>query len=470
MVFSSSLFVFLFFPITFILYYTANKTGKIIYINTILLFASVLFYMWGGIKYFLILFAVILMNYLLSIIMVKYESYKKIIFILILAIDLGNLFYFKYFNFFIDNIQNAGNYIGINVFSEVAVVALPIGISFYTFQIISYVADVYIGKVKVQRNFLNLSLYVIMFPQLIAGPIVRYKDVAEEINSRTIQMNDIEEGIKRFIIGFSKKVFIANTMGNMADTVFAMDGAVNTLYAWLGAICYSMQIYYDFSAYSDMAIGIGRMFGFHFIENFDLPYRSKDIQEFWRRWHISLSSWFRDYVYIPLGGNRKGIFRTYFNLSVVFLLTGFWHGAAWQFVVWGIYHGFFSVLERIGLNKILKKTPKLFRHIYTMVIVVVGWVFFRADNLGKAFRFLRNMFLINLSGFKNYLIVEQFTSIFWICFFISIIFSVTQIDLSTRIKIWKNNTFVRIRYLLLWVISILYLIGLSYNPFIYFKF
>lgn len=437
--------------------------------NAVLLFASLFFYAWGGLGSFFVLLIVIAMNYCLTLAMVRYATYKKWIFILILLIDIGNLLYFKYFNFFVDNLCGAMESLHIRMFSDMATVALPIGISFYTFQIISYVADVYMDTVKAQKNPVKMALYVMMFPQLIAGPIVRYKDVNEEIDHRTIAASDVEDGIKRFIRGFFKKVFIANTMGNMADTTFAMIGSMNTGVAWLGAICYSLQIYYDFSAYSDMAIGIGRMLGFHFNENFDLPYKSCSIQEFWRRWHISLSSWFRDYVYIPLGGNRKGTGRTYFNLTVVFLLTGFWHGAAWQFIIWGLYHGFFSIVERLGLNKILEKIPRVFRHIYTMLVVIVGWVFFRADNIKVALNYIRSMFSFHFSEL-TYSVMEQCTSIFWTCLLMALIFSVTRLEALRKIKLWRNTTFVRARYLLLWIICILYLTGMQYNPFIYFKF
>ena len=265
---------------------------------------------------------------------------------------------------------------GENISWNLREVALPIGISFFTFQVMSYSIDVYRGEVAVQKSPAKLLLYVMMFPQLIAGPIVRYKEINDEIECRKIKIDQIEQGIKRFIVGFSKKVFLANTMGSLADVAFASIDNLNTLYAWTGAICYSLQIYYDFSAYSDMAIGLGWVFGFHFNENFNYPYISKSIKEFWRRWHISLSSWFRDYVYIPLGGNRKGTGRTYFNLMVVFLLTGIWHGAAWQFLIWGIYHGLFLVLERVGGSIILEKLPGWCRHIYVGLVVIVGWVFF----------------------------------------------------------------------------------------------
>lgn len=470
MVFSSTIFIFAFFPITLVLYYLVYKSKHLQAANLVLLLVSVFFYAWSGVKYALILLAVIFVNYVLTILMDKYERYKKILFIIILLIDAGDLLYFKYFNFFVDNIKSIATVMGKNVLTEVASVVLPIGISFYTFQIMSYVVDVYLKKVDVQKSFIKLALYVMMFPQLIAGPIVRYKDVNDEISERSISYQDVEDGVKRFIIGFFKKVFLSNAMGSMADVIFALDGNVNTIYAWLGAICYTLQIYYDFSAYSDMAIGIGRMLGFHFNENFNLPYISQSIQEFWRRWHISLSSWFRDYVYIPLGGNRKGKIRTYINLAVVFLLTGFWHGAAWQFIIWGIYHGFFIIIERLGVKKVLDKIPAFFRHLYTMLIVIIGWVFFRADNLTLAGRYLRNMFAMNFTDFKNHQVVTHFSSIFIICLVISIIFSFTRLEILNKSKIWTSAPCVYVRYLTLWIFSVLYLVGLSYNPFIYFKF
>ena len=470
MVFSSTIFIFAFFPITLVLYYLVYKSKHLQAANLVLLLVSVFFYAWSGVKYALILLAVIFVNYVLTILMDKYERYKKILFIIILLIDAGDLLYFKYFNFFVDNIKSIATVMGKNVLTEVALVVLPIGISFYTFQIMSYVVDVYLKKVDVQKRFIKLALYVMMFPQLIAGPIVRYKDVNDEISERSISYQDVEDGVKRFIIGFFKKVFLSNAMGSMADVIFALDGNVNTIYAWLGAICYTLQIYYDFSAYSDMAIGIGRMLGFHFNENFNLPYISQSIQEFWRRWHISLSSWFRDYVYIPLGGNRKGKIRTYINLAVVFLLTGFWHGAAWQFIIWGIYHGFFIIIERLGFKKVLDKIPAFFRHLYTMLIVIIGWVFFRADNLTLAGRYLRNMFAMNFTDFKNHQVVTHFSSIFIICLVISIIFSFTRLEILNKSKIWTSAPCVYVRYLTLWIFSVLYLVGLSYNPFIYFKF
>lgn len=470
MVFSSTLFVFCFLPITLSLYFLAYRLKSIRIANVVLLMASMVFYTWGGIKYFIILVILIIINYFFTLAMEKHRRISIIFFVMALIVDFGNLFYFKYFNFFSENIYNLGKAVGVDLFSEVVTITLPIGISFYTFQVVSYVADVYKNKVKVQTSLVKLMLYVVMFPQLIAGPIVRYKEVSNEIDSRIIGLQDVEEGIKRFIIGFFKKVFLANTMGEMADIIFAIYGSMNSLYTWLGAICYTLQIYYDFSAYSDMAIGMGRIFGFHFSENFDLPYNSLSIQEFWRKWHISLSSWFRDYVYIPLGGNRKGTMRTYLNLTIVFLLTGFWHGAAWQFIIWGIYHGFFLILERLGLYRCLKKLPVTLRRGYTMLIVIIGWVFFRAESIELAIRYLKNMFSFNFTNFKCYEVVQHLTSLFWGCFIIALVFSFTRLEKIKMLRWWNNVTFIRIRYLALWVISLLYLVGLSYNPFIYFKF
>ncbi len=470
-------------PLTLICYYAAFGKAHINAVNVVLLIASCIFYAWGGVKYFVILALVVAADYLLCLIMDKQKDYaRKCIFLLILALDIANLLYFKYCNFFVENARELAAAFGADILGDAANVALPIGISFYTFQIISYVADVYIRKVPVQKSFVKLALYVTMFPQLIAGPIVRYTDINEEMDSRSIRIDDLEYGIKRFIIGFFKKVFLANAMGSMADLMFSMPDYINVVYAWLGAICYALQIYYDFSAYSDMAIGLGRALGFHFNENFNLPYVSQSIQEFWRRWHISLSSWFRDYVYISLGGNRRGTVRTYLNLFIVFFLTGFWHGAAWQFIVWGLYHGMFLIIESFGFGKVLNRLPKPVRHIYTMIVVIVGWVFFRADNLGQAMLYLKAMFSLNFTKFGMYSVMIKFDSIFIICFIVAVIFSFTRIHRLTPEALTDNTAGVRSKsiimpklgtdllYLALWFISVLYLTGLSYNPFIYFKF
>lgn len=413
----------------------------------------------------------IIVNWLAALLMQKYTRIRSLFFVLAIGADLLNLLYFKYFNFIVENLQEAVRAI-LNRETEldVAKVILPIGISFFTFQIMSYVIDVYRREVPVQKNIMRLALYVMMFPQLIAGPIVRYRDVNLEIENRSTNSVEVEKGIKRFILGFAKKVFLANAMGGMADIAFKEYGSLNMVYAWLGAVCYAFQIFYDFSAYSDMAIGLGWIFGFHFNENFNYPYISQSIKEFWRRWHISLSSWFRDYVYIPLGGNRKGKIRTYVNLFAVFLLTGIWHGAAWQFLVWGIYHGIFLIIERVGFGRVLEKLPGALRHFYAMIVVVVGWVFFRVDSLSIAAEYLGRMFSFQLGSFKNAFILPQIDAMFTGCFLISVLCIAPVGRKLGNTPFFRKPTVSRVLYLLLWVGSVIYMVGLSYNPFIYFKF
>lgn len=470
MVFSSNIFVFYFLPAVLLLYLLAELSNKLWLKNTVVLIASLVFYAWGGVKYLLLLLGLVVINYV-SGLLIYYTRYKKTFLALGLMADVLNLLFFKYLNFIIDNVESAVQHFGNAEFTfGLAQIALPIGISFFTFQIMSYLVDVYRNEVPAQKNIAWLTLYIMMFPQLIAGPIVRYSDVNNEIACRKTTLDMVEKGIKRFIIGFAKKVFIANCMGAMADAVFAIKGEFNSLYAWLGAISYSMQIFFDFSAYSDMAIGLGLIFGFHFNENFEYPYISTSIQEFWRRWHISLSTWFRDYVYIPLGGNRKGKIRTYINLSIVFLLTGIWHGAAWQFIVWGLFHGLFMLIERAGLGKLLKKIPAFFAHIYTLLIIIVGWVFFRADNLTKALAFLKNMFSFNFKQFTNEATVTQATHLFWVVGVIAILASTPLFKKLGQTKLAQVKWIGYVGYLLLMIITVIYLSGLTYNPFIYFKF
>ncbi|WP_242834381.1 MBOAT family O-acyltransferase [Butyrivibrio sp. FC2001] len=378
--------------------------------------------------------------------------------------------FFKYSGFIGSNIETllkrAGN---VDVSFGMPTIALPIGISFFTFQIMSYVIDVYWGKVPAQKNIFRLTLYIMMFPQLIAGPIVRYIDVNEALSARKTTCAMAEQGVKRFIIGFAKKVFLANAMGSMADAVFALSGSFNTAYAWLGAISYTLQIYFDFSAYSDMAIGLGLIFGFIFNENFVYPYTAGSIQEFWRRWHISLSTWFRDYVYIPLGGNRKGKIRTYINLWVVFLLTGIWHGAAWQFIVWGLYHGLFMFIERLGFGNVLKKLPAFLGHIYSCIVVIVGWVFFRADNLTVALNYIRNMFSFDFSNFKVFSVLPGLDSMYVFMLVVGIL-AALRVPVALKEKVKVPSPLMYAGYLILFGVSIIYLAGLSYNPFIYYKF
>lgn len=471
MVFSSAIFVFVFLPITLGLYYIADRTGSISLKNGVLLAVSLLFYAWGGLRPLLILLLLILVNWLSALLMHRYAGLRRLFLVLAIGADLLNLLYFKYFNFIMDNLREAVRaIIHREIGAGMAEVILPIGISFFTFQIMSYVIDVYRGEVPVQKNLLRLALYVLMFPQLIAGPIVRYRDVNLEIADRRSDAAEVEKGVKRFILGFAKKVFLANAMGGMADIAFREYESLNMAYAWLGAVCYALQIFYDFSAYSDMAIGLGWIFGFHFNENFNYPYISQSIKEFWRRWHISLSSWFRDYVYIPLGGNRKGRYRTYLNLFIVFLVTGIWHGAAWQFLVWGIYHGIFLILERIGFGRILEKLPGAVRHIYAMIVVAVGWVFFRADNLSIAAGYLSRMFSLGTGTFKNAFIVPKIDTMFTGCFLVSLLCIAPVGRRLGNTALFRRPAVSRLLYLILWFGSVIYMVGLSYNPFIYFKF
>jgi len=382
MVFSSLVFVCVFFPIVLILH-TVIRNRKMQ--NALLLIASLLFYAYGEPVYIFLMLASALLNYLFALLLGKSRS--KLVLALAVAVNIGLLGVFKYTGFVMTNVNAA---LGLSL--PVPQISLPIGISFFTFQALSYVIDVYRGEVAVQRSYAKLLLYISFFPQLIAGPIVRYVDVAREIDERTVSTRKISFGLRRFIVGLGKKVLIANAMSAAADYFFNHGAAnLNMLGAWIGAIAYLMQIYYDFSGYSDMAIGLGKMFGFDFLENFNYPYIARNITDFWRRWHISLSSWFRDYVYIPLGGNRRG--NRYFNLSVVFLLTGMWHGASWNYILWGIWHGIFSIVEKPLLKRnFYKKVPYPITWLFTMLIVLIGWVLFRLENLSEALKYLGVMF------------------------------------------------------------------------------
>lgn len=438
--------------------------------NIVVLAASICFYAWGGAKYLFLLLILIVVNYICGLAIEK-TMHPKVFLIIGLCTDILTLVFYKYLNFIFDNIQKVVPLFGGNEPAfEIPMIALPIGISFFTFQIISYLIDVYRKEVPAQKNIAWLALYIMMFPQLIAGPIVRYGDVNKEIGYRTTSLAMVENGLKRFILGFSKKIFLANCTGFMADQIFNTAYEMNTIFAWLGVFCYTMQIFYDFSAYSDMAIGLGSIFGFHFNENFNYPYSSTSIKEFWRRWHISLSTWFRDYVYIPLGGNRKGNARTYCNLFFVFLLTGIWHGAAWQFIFWGVFHGVFLLIERAGFDKILKKLPAFLTHIYTMLVVMIGWVFFRASDLDQAFLFLKKMFVLDLTPVNNPDFLSGFTMMFWVISVLAIVASTPIFKKIGESRVGQIKWLTYSGYLVLFVISIVYLAGLSYNPFIYFKF
>lgn len=376
------IFLWIFLPVTIIGYYVLPGRCR----NVFLLLASILFYSWGEPVYVFLMLLSIFVNWLIGIGMEKYAGQKKLLLLLAIVVNLSLLGYFKYAGFFINIVNDVT---GMSLKS--VEIALPIGISFFTFQALSYVIDLYRGEYKAQKNVINLALYISFFPQLIAGPIVKYKDIDAQLTERTCSFTKMAEGIRRFIYGLGKKVIISNTLALSVDKIYALEYSELTGWlVWLSAICYSLQIYYDFSGYSDMAIGLGKMFGFTFQENFNYPYRAASIREFWQRWHISLSTWFKEYLYIPLGGNRKGKARTYLNLIVVFFATGLWHGASYNFVLWGLYHGFFSILERTGWKKWLERHTFL-AHLYTLLVVNFGWVLFRSDSLQETGVFIRRM-------------------------------------------------------------------------------
>ena len=386
-------------------------------------------------------------------------------------LNLSVLVYFKYFNFIIYNI----NRIRGDTFPILNIV-MPIGISFFIFQTLSYVFDVYKNEVPVQKNIYKLSLYVSFFPQLIAGPIVKYHEIQKEIDNRNETLDDTYLGLFRFSIGLGKKVLIANTLGEIVDKIFMID-IINTIdykIAWIGAICYSLQLYFDFSGYSDMAIGLGKVFGFHFLENFNYPYMSKSITEFWRRWHISLGTWFKKYLYIPLGGNRKSSIRTYINLFIVFLSTGIWHGAKWTFIIWGLWHGIFIVIEKkFEIEKYNKKYEILIRHIYTFFIIVIGWVFFRAENISYGIKFLKIMFGISKNVKIPYDVMYFLDRKIILILLIGITASINIFKLNIN-KYYKSNNVVNIALniysIVILILSYMSILSSTYNPFIYFRF
>ncbi|WP_370770913.1 MBOAT family protein [Eubacterium ramulus] len=472
MVFSSTLFLFIYLPIVLIGYYILRGQAK----NYWLLFVSLVFFGWSQPNYLWIILLNIAINYTGAMLIDKIKSIRKITLLLTVIANLAILFYFKYFDFAIESV----NQIFGTTFSLRDIV-LPIGISFFTFQGMSYVIDVYRKDVTAQKNIFKLGLYIVLFPQLIAGPIVRYKDIAQEIDKRHVNVEDFYAGIEKFIIGLGKKAIIANTMALTADAIWNNGVSQNTwIMSWVGSIAYTLQIYFDFSGYSDMAIGLGRMFGFHFNENFNLPYISKNITEFWRRWHISLSSWFRDYVYIPLGGNRKNV---YLNLAIVFLLTGVWHGAAWNFIVWGIWNGVFILIERVIRMKNKKKEIQkkqnrgiiFLQKLYTLMVVNLGWVLFRAPDLETAIDFMKSMFGIIHPEKVSY-------TIFWYLDKWTITVMILAVIFASSIPTWccevvkKNvNESGRMigKYIILialFLFAVIRIVSGTYNPFIYFQF
>lgn len=473
MLFTSNVFIQFFLPLLLALYFLIPKIG-VKGKNIILLIFSLIFYAFGGIRHFFLLLASILINYLgaLGIGLCKKDVQKKVCLWAAVSINLLLIGVFKYAGFATSILKDLG------LIKEVVEIALPIGISFFTFQGLSYVVDVYRGNTPVQKNPLNVALYVALFPQLVAGPIVRYTDVEKEIIHREHSVGAVADGLVRFMLGFAKKMLIANSMGLIADEVFALIGGelLTTPLAWVGAIAYTLQIYFDFSAYSDMAIGLGKIFGFHFNENFNYPYVASSVTDFWRRWHISLSTWFRDYVYIPLGGNRKGKARQIFNLAVVWLLTGLWHGASWNFIVWGAYYGILLILEKFVFHKILPKIPRFIRHVLTLLIVVIGWVFFRAATLGVGIEYLGVMFGGGSFDVKS---TVYYLAQYWpefICALIGV-FPLKRVIEGLFEKHGEKKGVVVLQAVLpkvfavfVFILSYAALVSGSFNPFIYFQF
>lgn len=470
MLFSSLTFLFGFLPILLILYFILKKRK---YKNIVLLIFSLIFYAWGEPKYIFLMLLTILIVYIFGILIDKFDkenkkTLKKISLIICIILVLGSLIFFKYSNFLIENVNLA-----FKAKIKPLNIVMPIGISFYTFQILSYIIDLYNKKIKLQKKYFSLALYVSLFPQLIAGPIVRYETVEEEIDNRKETKEDVISGTKRFIIGLSKKVIIANQMALLADLIFNKhNGAYGTTIIWLGTFAYTLQIYFDFSGYSDMAIGLGKIFGFHFLENFDYPYISKSVTEFWRRWHISLSTWFRDYVYIPLGGNRVNKFKWIRNIILVWLLTGLWHGAAWNFIIWGIYYGLLLLFEKLFFDRILKKLPTIINWLYTFIIVMIGWMIFRSNSLNELLLFIKTMFVYKQTDWLTILAdnLSTFNALMFVlpAFILSfpILKKIKEKYSGKTIYIILTN----ILLLMLFIMCIVYLTSSSYNPFIYFRF
>ena len=470
MVFSSYVFLFLFLPILIVCYYLVPSKFRNAR-NTVLLFFSLIFYGWAGPKYLLLLGLSIAINWSGSAVihLLQKPIWKKVSLAIVILANISIFVIFKYTDFFITNINSIFG-------SSIALtgIILPVGISFYTFQGMSYVIDVYRDPSLYLKNPLKVALYITLFPQLVAGPIVRFSDVAAEISCRRENTEECAAGLRRFVLGLAKKIILADTFGIIADQAFSAS-SLTTGMAWAGAIAYTMQIYLDFSGYSDMAIGLGQFFGFHFVENFNYPYISKSVTEFWRRWHISLSTWFRDYVYIPLGGNRCSPCRQIFNMSVVWTLTGIWHGANWNFVLWGVYYLMWLILEKYVLHQLLQKIPAVIRHITTLLIVLVGWVLFRANNLEHALSYLSCMIGRNgTPGDLNYFLVQMINyAAFWIIGLIAVTPLFKTLTTKLNVRFGQNILYQSMRNigtLLLLGVCILYIIASSYNSFIYFQF
>ncbi|GAA0126644.1 MBOAT family protein [Clostridium sp. CTA-19] len=468
MVFSSLIFLFVFLPVTLLVYYISPKRIR----NLVLLIFSLIFYAWGEPVYIGIMLFSTVFDYTNGILIDKYRDNKskaRLVLIISMVINLGILAFFKYYGFFIANVNGL---LGLNLVAKT--LPLPVGISFYTFQTMSYTIDVYLDKIPVQNNIISFGAYVTMFPQLVAGPIVKYGEVAKQIDNRHETLEKFGEGCELFIVGLAKKVLLANNIGIIWTTIKNTPiNDVTVIGAWLGIIAFTFQIYFDFSGYSDMAIGLGKMLGFDFMKNFNYPYISKSITEFWRRWHISLGSWFREYVYIPLGGNRVSLAKHLRNLFIVWFLTGLWHGASWNFIVWGLYFGCILVIEKMFLLKWLEKMPGFIANLYAMVLVIIGWVFFDVETLNSALKYIKVMFGLNSNPLMDSMTMYYLTTN--IGLIIAVIICSTPIlkRLVDFIKIKLKTLKIVILpsiYLIMLVISVAYLVNETYNPFLYFRF
>lgn len=468
MVFSSLVFLFVFLPLIIFIYYISKDKYK----NYLILTASLFFYAWGEPIYIVIMLLSIAVNFIFGKKVCKdnIRSNRKIWLVMSIVFNISMLGIFKYTGFFIENINRVFK----NNITDPGI-ALPLGISFFTFQAMSYVIDVYRDDARVQKNLLHLALYISLFPQLVAGPIVRYQTVADQIENRKHTMQKFENGVSRFIIGLAKKVLLSNSLGMLADSVFNTQiSELTVLSAWLGIIAYSLQIFFDFSGYSDMAIGLGNMFGFEFLENFNYPYISKSASEFWRRWHISLGSWFRDYIYIPLGGSKKGKLRNYINLFIVWFLTGFWHGASWTFIAWGLYFGVLIAIEKAFLGKILDRIYSPISHLYLVLVVMIGWIFFRANSFTYAFNYIKLLFGLDNNLLYNNLTIMYLNDYGYIIV-LSVIFSVPIIPIfKNKLHEFKEtHVYYIIRsivFMSMFGAIVIELVNSTYNPFLYFRF
>ena len=466
MVFSSIVFLYIFLPIMLLLYFIVPSKFK----NAIMILASLVFFAWGEIRYIFIMLVLAVMDFVCGKQITKYQNNKKkkILFLMInVVVNLGILFFFKYADFIITNINNLT---GLSI--PLLNIPLPIGVSFNTFQSLSYIIDVYRGTVKCEKSFYNYLTYTTLFPQIIAGPIVRYETVDEELETKNISMDNFSAGMKRFIIGLGKKVLIANSVGALWNTIEVGNySELSMLFAWIGIIAFALQIYFDFSGYSDMAIGLAQIFGMKFDENFNYPYISKSITEFWRRWHITLSSWFRDYVYIPLGGNRRGFAIQIRNILIVWFLTGAWHGASWNFILWGVYFGVILILEKLFLLKVLDKLPNIIRHIYAIVIILVSWAIFAFEDLAKVGEYIKAMF-INSNLWDNEAL--YYLQNYWVLILIGAICSI-PLWKKLKEKIDSKNSkglelITTLGYVAILILSTASLVTNSFNPFLYFRF